>query len=292
MKIITEQHIKIFPHGSLLEKKAASSGALKAPLLAYRKFCDSAKSLEVVDVESIGSLVSAFNEYRRESIYIFEGGKNVPQENLRSTMMEEFLIWLFKDIFLLLDRDVPNNFRIGKTLGSYISLNFAPFSFADIFKNPNPRVGTKDQDFALGAQFKLAIKSVDNGDTQIVQDILIPMIAIECKTYLAKNHLDMCSATAASIRVAAPYCMYMVLAEFLKMDKAVAPELTDISEIYVLCKAPNADRKRRRDAGLPPHDIDLELIVDLFKRVVGHLRSIWWDPATALERGKVISRPF
>jgi hypothetical protein len=286
-------HIKPteLPHGSLLSRKALENPALQPAKAAYDAFISEASTLSLINEAAVERLVEIFNIYRNVSISIFESGKNVPQENLRSTMIEEFFSWLFKDIFVLLDFRPPNNLKIGKSVNSYVSLTFAPHSFGTIFDHPNPRVAKKDQDFAIGATFKLRIESGESSASS-ASEILIPIVAIECKTYLAKNHLDMCSATASSIKHASPYCMYIIAAEFIKMDKAVYPELSEISEIYVLCKAHNSDRQKRRDAGLPPHVIHSDLVVDLFLRVLGHLRRTWWDPASAISHGRVISRPF
>lgn len=87
-----------------------------------------------------------------------------------------------------------------------------------------------------------------------------------------------------------PYCLYLVAAEYMKMDEA-SPELTDIDEVYILCRTSNSDRLRNKSMRVPPHPIDADLVVDLFGFVERHLNSIWWDPATALARGKVIGRP-
>jgi len=75
-----------------------------------RDVCCSATNLKVTDQAGVDALVAAFNVYREAVIYAFETGRNVPQENLRSTMMEEFLGWLFKDLFDILDADRPKNF--------------------------------------------------------------------------------------------------------------------------------------------------------------------------------------
>ncbi|CAE6768538.1 hypothetical protein R69619_03732 [Paraburkholderia nemoris] len=280
------------PHGALLARKAVTDTSLSEALIAYKAFVKTASAFEVVDKLSVARLVRAFNTYRRKTIYTFEAGVNVPQENLRSTMMEEFLGWLFKDIFVLLGYSIPDNFRIGKSKSGYLKLTFAPHSFSNIFLNPNPRISVKNQDFSLGAAFELGITPDTVGAAEISEKVILPVVAVECKTYLAKNHLDMCSSTATDIKRAMPYCMYIVVCEFLKLDKTVSPELSDISEIYVFCKADNADRKRRKDAGLLAHPIHLGPVQDLFDRVMGHLKSVWWDPDTALKRGKVISRPF
>ena len=63
----------------------------------------------------------------------------------------------------------------------------------------------------------------------------------------------MCSSTASSLKRAMPYCKYIILAEFLKLGNNATPEFTEISEIYVVCKAKNTERKKRKDQGLPPH---------------------------------------
>lgn len=279
------------PHGALLEKKAKDNDTLSQVFKAYKKFSSIASANKIIDAESVKLLVNAFNEYRKVAIYIFEDGKNVPQSNLRSTLMEEFLGWLFKDIFSILGHEVPGNFSIGKSNSGYLKLTFAPHSFKKMFSDPNPCISVKNQDFALGASYELKISPNVKDGKEFSSKIILPVVAIECKTYLAKNHLDMCASTASDIRRAMPYCMYIIVCEFIKLVKTASPELTDISEIYVMCRATNGDRKIRRENGLPPHDISSDTVIDLFNRVTGHLRAVWWDPSTALERGVVISRP-
>lgn len=280
------------PHGVLLKRKAATIPKLARCLDSYDSFFAAASSIQVIDDASVAALTDAFNAYRSDVIYTFEGGKNVPQENLRSTMMEEFFGWLFKDLFDTLGQRRPKNYLAGKATSSYLNLTFAPKNFATLFESPNPRIGRKDQDFAIGATMKISVGPSGGGAAPVSENITIPVIAIECKTYLAKNHLDMCSSTAQMLKRANPYCMYIVAAEFLKMDKGVAPEVTDIAEIFVMCKADNASRAKRKALDEPPHAVHVDVVQSLFNMVVGHLKAIWWDPDTALERGKVISRPF
>lgn len=102
--------------------------------------------------------------------------------------------------------------------------------------------------------------------------------------------LDSCAATASRLKNAMPYCIYIVASEYMKMSDA-APELTDIDEVYILCKAKNADRERRKRAHQDPFNIDAELIIDLYNRVCRHLNAIWWKPEDAVENGKIINRP-
>jgi hypothetical protein len=69
------------------------------------------------------------------------------------------------------------------------------------------------------------------------------------------------------------------------------PELSDINEIYILCKANVSERLQRKKQGVKPHIIHEDLIIDLFNKVKGHLNSIWWSPDKALTTGKIINRP-
>lgn len=87
-----------------------------------------------------------------------------------------------------------------------------------------------------------------------------------------------------------PYCLNNVVSEYLKMKEA-NPELTDIDEVYILCKAKNSEREKLRRANLPPHPLDKNLVIDLFNRVNRHLNRLWWVPEEALKRGKIIGRP-
>jgi len=278
-----------YPHGDLLRRKSEANGYLLPALDAYEIFVAKAEGISVTNDTSVIELVSALNEYREASIYIFEGGVNVPQSNLRSTIMEEFLIWLFKDIFEALGYEQPENYQIGKSIGSYLSLDFAPHSFEAIFGSPGACIHKKDQDFTLGANISIAIDG--NGNEPVIETVTLPVIAIECKTYLAKNHLDMCSSTAASLKKAMPYCKYIILAEFIKLGNNATPEFTDVSEIYVVCKAKNTERKKRKDDGMPPHPVHEDVVINLFQMVLAHLQSIWWDPDSVLKSGVVIGRP-
>lgn len=280
------------PHGDLLRVKAATNPLLVPVLQKYAEFTARAHDITVVDEVAVRQLVQALNEYRDHAIYVFEDGRNVPQETLRSSLLEEFFSWLFKDVFLALDEEVPESFRIGRAADSYVKMTFAPKNFLSAFVDPNARVTTKQQDFALGVSLRVEVGTRSADGKISVQHVLLPVVAIECKTYLAKNHLDMCASTAAEIRGAAPYCMYLVASEFLKIARTVTPEFTDIAEIFILCVAHNTDRAPRKAAGYPVHPVSEMVVVNLFEMVMRHLRSVWWDPDTAVARGQIISRPF
>lgn len=275
-------------HGNLLYQK--SRGKDQELLMAwkyYQQYRNKIDSLELIEEQDIRELVRATNEYRRNVINIFENRNNSGQEGFRSTILEEFFCHLFKN---LVDKalDSHSSLYIGKG-NSYVSLGFSPKSLENLFENPVPYIHTKDQDFIIGCEIDVEINlSGKSGNKK--NSTIIPVLAIECKTYIERNMLDSCAATATRLKNAMPYCMYILASEYMKMDEAF-PELTDIDEIFILCKASNSEREKFKKEKQPPHSIDENLIVELFEMVKKHFRKKWWNPEEALKTGRVINRP-
>lgn len=252
---------------------------------SYRDYRDTIDDIEELNDVGIRTMVSALNNYRRIAIPVFDKLENSGQQALGYTIMEEFFYLLFQKKIQSMNI-VHENLFVGKG-NSYVSLSFTPSSFENLFGDPQAYIHTKDQDFMLGASVEISVLA-EGAEKSITT--VIPAVAIECKTYLEKNMLDSCAATASRLKKAMPYCIYIVASEYMKMSDA-SPELTDIDEVYILCKAKNTDRERRQREQQEPYNIDPELILDLFNRVTRHLNAIWWRPEEAVELGKIINRP-
>lgn len=102
--------------------------------------------------------------------------------------------------------------------------------------------------------------------------------------------LDSCAGTAKRLKSAMPYCLYLVVSEYMKMEDAY-PELTEIDELFILTRKSNSDRLSNNQKGLPPYAIGNDLIRDIFVMIDTHLAKVWWSPEDALSRGRVIARP-
>ncbi|MDB5052313.1 MAG: Bpu10I restriction endonuclease beta subunit [Bacilli bacterium] len=276
-------------HGKILNEKKNNSIELEIAFNHYCEFRRAIEGLNILSIENIRDLVNEVNDYRSKVINIFESRPNSGQEGFRSTILEEFFYHLFKDLVSRHIDITSPNMVIGKE-NSYVSLSFTPRSFSGLFIEPHPSIHTKDQDFVLGCSANLKITPFGSEEGTASTKIIIPVLAIECKTYIERNMLDSCAGTARRIKAAMPYCLYLVASEFLKMEDA-SPELTDIDEVYILCRAKNSERESNKRNGLPPHKLDPDLVVDLFYMVEKHLNRIWWDPENALQRGKIIGRP-
>ena len=286
VEIIEQKHI----HGKNLRDYAQRQRGPKreqfqSVVSGYESFRNQIDAVINPDHEGISQIVSALNNYRRIALPVFDKLDNAGQKALGYTIMEEFFFLLFNKRISMLGLEHTNLF-VGKG-NSYVSLSFTPSSFGDVFAHPSAYIHTKDQDFVLGASVEINVQA---DGTEESQSTIIPVVAIECKTYLERNMLDACAATASRLKSAMPYCVYIVAAEYMKMSDA-SPELTDIDEVYILCKAKNSDREARKRANLPPLDVDADLVIDLYERVNRHLNSIWWHPDDAVENGKIINRP-
>lgn len=287
MDILDNKHI----HGKNLREYTARQHGKKREkfndlMSAYEQYRGRIASVDALTEDGIREYVSALNAYRAESVPVFDSLDNNGQKALGYTIMEEFFYLLFQKKVESMNIEHDNLF-VGKG-SSYVSLSFTPASFGELFRNPKAYIHTKDQDFVLGANIEIMIKADGKKETKTT---VIPAVAIECKTYLERNMLDSCAATASRLKTAMPYCIYIVASEYMKMS-AAAPELTDIDEVYILCRAKNAEREKRKREKLPPFDIDADLIIDLYSRVSRHLNAIWWKPEDAVENGKIISRPI
>lgn len=236
--------------------------------------------------EDVKRMVNALNCYRAIAIPEFDKLRNAGQKALGYTIMEEFF-YLFFLSYMKYKGINHDNLFLGKG-NSYVSLSFTPKSFEDIFNNIAPYIHTKDQDFVLGISMSIGVASGDT--TSEGTDTVLPIVAIECKTYLERNMLDSCANTASRLKRAMPYCIYMVAAEYMKMEEA-SPDLTDIDEVYILCRAKNSEREARKRSQQAPFDIDYMLIIDLLRRVERHLSKVWWNPEDAVSSGKIIRRP-
>ncbi|MBA7637598.1 hypothetical protein ES703_45244 [subsurface metagenome] len=291
--IVDGVNLDEFIHGQNLYRKTSATKDTKL-LVAfgeYKQFRRNISKIKVLDKQNIEKFLQFFNDYRAKVVYIFEERPNSGQENLRTSMLEEFLTHLFSDLIIKICGIKPVNLYLGKGKG-YVDLTFSPKSFSSMFSNPNPYFHSKDQDVLLGAKFVVSISPSAGVPAEgHKEDIVVPIFAIECKTYLERNMLDSCAGTASRLKKAMPYCLYLVASEYIKME-AAQPELTDISEVFVLCKASNAERLERSRVGKPVHPIDNELVIELFEMVHRHLNSIWWKPEDVLKFGKVINRPL
>ncbi len=199
------------------------------------------------------------------------------QSKFRSTILEEFMYILFKDLIqekIEKLNILNNNLKVGSSR-AYTNLFFSGLNFAEFIATPQIGINQKDQDFAIYRPIDITI-----GNSNVITTNL-PVIAIENKTYIDKTMLEGSIATAEKIKSGNPYALFFIVAEKYDVDLKIDPIYSKINQIYVLRKC-----KRNSTTNNP---IYTDVVIDLVDEVKNHLNRNWSDVSKKLNNtGKII----
>ena len=264
-----------------MRRKVQTDATLQPVLDAYEVWKSSSEAIQGRTRADVSALTGLLETYKATAEPILDRRENSAQEVLQSSIIEEFFQYLFRYV----SRDIAAGLELGPAAG-FIDLVFNPKDVHSLVSAPDFTIRKKDHDFVIGATVELSIKAVSSKDAKEAA-IVVPSVAIECKRYLERNMLDECAGTAEKVKRATPYCLYFVVAEYLKMDDA-SPEVSLIDEIFILRKQRNSERQ---GATFRPNPIDANLVWEIFEGSIRHMQKVWWDPNSALTSGKAFGRP-
>lgn len=198
------------------------------------------------------------------------------QSKFRPTIIEEFLFLLFKDLIDEIKNnvnDVKNLLNVG-AIKAYSNLYFTAKNLENFINEPSVGINTKDQDFAIYRPLNLTIQDIGQHSTNI------PVVSIECKTYIDKTMLEGSIATAEKIKSGNPYSLFIIITETYEVDLKVDPVYSRINQIYVLRKSKRKDLKK---------PIYADVLIDLLNLVKTHLERDWSDIQNKLiNHGRII----
>jgi hypothetical protein len=227
----------------------------------------------------IAKLVADLNDYKDfidQPKYRKEKGNLAgftSQSKLHSTVLEEFMYHLLAPIPNLQGKQLD----YGPT-NAYSNLYFAPRSLDAFEQDSGLTINTKDQDFAISK--KIRLHTILHKDMKPEQcDIHIPIVSIECKTYLDKTMYEGSVATAEKIKRGNPYSLFLIVTETYEVAPTVDPAYSEIDQIYVL------RRQSQRELRKP---IQADIVADLYEHVRRHVASEWRDVAARIKSGKLI----
>ena len=129
------------------------------------------------------------------------------QGKFRSTILEEFMYILFRDLIvekLSAIEDVNKKIKIGGQR-AYTNLYFSGSNFLNFVENPEIGIHQKDQDFAIYRPVKITVEN------NLPLNANLPVVAIENKTYIDKTMLDGSISTAEKIKAGNPYCLFLIV---------------------------------------------------------------------------------
>lgn len=205
------------------------------------------------------------------------------RSNLHSSVIEEFMYYLFRDLVASLSGDA----LIGKS-HSFKDIFFRAPSFNELLSRPYQVVEKKDHDFVIGAYIEADFRSrgSKSGERETLE---IPVVAIECKTYLDKTMLEGASMAADQLKARNPNALCLIVAEWLKLTEGVNLKKYRVDQIFILRKQKNTDREFRFHDGYIKNPIYPDVISYLFQVVRDHLTVDWTERIrVGIDRGWLI----
>ena len=205
------------------------------------------------------------------------------RSNLHSTVLEEFLYYLFKDVV----QDISKNALIGKS-SAFKDIFFRPSSFSSMTSTISSKVEKKDHDFSIGVVVSSSLEC-QGSKTQETDKWHVPAVAIECKTYFDKTMLQDASTAAEQLKSKNPNAIYVVVAEWLKLTNDVNLRKYKIDQVFILRKQKNTDRDLRYEPSYNKNPIHSDVVEYLFYMIREHLTSEWESGIPeGIERGYLI----
>lgn len=187
--------------------------------------------------DNLKCAVKALNEYKD---YVHKNNKFTSQSKFDPTIVEEFLCRILKSEF-------GNDVLQYGSVSAYSSLYFAYSDKARFKEGIEIKLNVKNQDVGI---YKKEILTSNTGEQH---KIFIPIVCIECKTYLDKTMYEGSIATATKIKTGNPYCLYYIVTETYDVSKDVDIETTNIDNIYVLRK----QRRKKKGQDINPIYVDV-----------------------------------
>jgi len=277
-----------------IEDKAILSEALKA----YESWIAKIQEIKATGKQRVVELTHLLNEYkdileveliiRSESPFLI---RQKGQLKLDNSVIEEFLIQLIDP--RILDNLPKFELCVGPQR-AFMSLAFIPASIHDLGEKPRVEIKEKDADFTLGKSIYYKFSSDPAFTAQSTESgmLTLAVLAAECKVNLDKTMFQEAAGTASRLKQGCPMSCYYLLVEYLDME----PEdcrLTAIDNVFLIRHAkrlPFGKRTVYSEVKRQHQDnpIDPEVIWKFITELQYFVKSVWYDPEKALERGSFI----
>lgn len=229
-------------------------------------FCTKKKAAIDADIERRVELLNKYYRFFEDKGIESKQGFD-SRSKIRSTILEEFMHFLFNDFvsFLLNVSGKDKTTIMNGSTDAYSNLYFTSSDINSFIQEPSIEFNTKQQDYAIYRKVSISIEGAKLPE----RTANIPILAIENKTFLDKTMLEGAIATAEKIKMGSPYSVYIVVAETYAVKFDVDPVYSRIDQIFVLRKC-----KQVKDNRLPK-EIDPEVVKTMFWYVANKLLRPW-----------------
>ncbi len=220
----------------------------------YLPFKMAQSSIAGLNKQAIIKRVPLLEDYLK-SIKLFNADNWITaQSKFRSSVLEEFCGWLFKNH--------PKVSELGLSFfkkGVYAGMS--------IDKDGKVKIKSKDIDFCIGKIVDAKIAGED-------YEIKIPIVGVECKTYIDNTMFSEAQFTAQKLKGGSPGIKIFVIAETNEIAIEQLPSQSPVDQVYIL-----------REAVSCP--IDAEVVWDFFKAISDVLDKISMEQLVKLP-GKLL----
>ena len=272
------------PHGTLVVRKSqnSSDAIIKNLYERYNDWRDKNNCLNSENEIELKEKVKILNEYKNFVDKLTNEDKYFnPQEKMSSSIMEEFLFYLLQDVPSIKASVVEGLIYMGSA-NAYTDLSFAPKNIKDFLTYPNVFINYKNQDFTISKFIKCTFEC--NGK-QEYREIIVPTVAIECKTFIPATQLGQSIYEAQLLKQGNPYSLYIIVAEQNALSNDANLKNIPIDEIFILRKQKRNSIKNKVSDKKP---IDYQVVSDLYNFVKDYLNKEWFNNERATERGRLI----
>lgn len=278
--------------------EASDIDILKQCIIQYDNWISAVSKVTSTGKTRVVELTKLFNAYKDELEVELISKSQSPflirqkgQLKLDNSIIEEFLIQLTDK--RILDGLPDFALEVGPQT-AFMSLAFTPANLAALGGKPPVEVKQKDADFALGKtiHFKFSPDPQFTSAKTTEGKLVLAVLAAECKVNLDKTMFQEAAGTAARLKQGCPMSRYYLLVEYLDME----PEdcrLTAIDNVFLLRHAKRLPFEKRTKytevkAQHAAKPIDAEIIWRFCQEIQSFVKSVWYDPTKALERGTFI----
>ena len=189
---------------------------------------------------------------------------------LQPSALEEFCTYLF----LPLVTSLGGSAELGKR-EVFHGLYFSAPDFRQFIDLPRPHYQAASVDFVISRKITSRFTA---GARHQDDEIFVPAVAVECKTYLDRPRWFASEILAENLKRGFPFCRQFLLAEFLKLETGKVNIVgSRVGHVYVLRRSENIDRKARRAKSRPLPPIHPDAVFSFFTDVMTHL-TIPWEP--------------
>jgi hypothetical protein len=176
--------------GEKTPKKLALLREINKKYAAWRDACLSVSNDEKKDTDRLVDLLNDYKDFIEHER--FRKSFNA-QTKLHSTVLEEFIYYVFRLI-----PKIEDSMRLG-SMEAYTNLFFAPKNLEALNSDCGVNIYTKDQDFAI-AKTATIVATPEGQNSEKRHKIQIPVVSVECKTYVDKTMYEGSVATAERIK--------------------------------------------------------------------------------------------